>query len=383
MIIQQANRLNTTGEYYFAGKLREIARRKAAGENIINLGIGSPDLLPPDDGIQELIRHSARSDAHGYQSYTGIPQLRDAMARWYGKFFGVTLDPNAEILPLMGSKEGIMHISLAFLNPGDKVLVPDPGYPAYRAVAGIAGAEAVSYNLRGESGWLPDFAELKSLASDNVKILWLNYPHMPTGTRATRSLLARIISFAAENNILVVNDNPYSFILNKSPVSILSIPGAKEVAIELNSLSKSHNMAGWRIGCVAGKAEYLKCILTIKSNMDSGMFQPIQFAAAKALDHDGDWYRGINKEYGRRQVMALQVFDKLGVNYNRQQSGMFVWGKIPEGFKNSYTFSDHYLDGNAVFITPGAIFGNNGKNYVRISLCSSRQIFDEVLTRFD
>lgn len=381
MIIQKAHRLNSTGEYYFATKLREIARRKAGGEDIINLGVGSPDLLPPDDGVKELLKHSQQLDSHGYQSYTGIPQLRDAFARWYDKFFKVSLDPNAEILPLMGSKEGIMHISLAFLNPGDKVLVPDPGYPAYSAVAKLVGAEVIRYNLKEENNWLPDFEELEKAAREGVKILWLNYPHMPTGTKATRELLGKIIAFARAYKILVVNDNPYSFILNEEPLSILSIPGAKEVAIELNSLSKSHNMAGWRIGCVAGESDYLKCILTIKSNMDSGMFKPVQFAAAKALDKGDSWFREINSTYGQRQVLAMEIFDKLRIRYNKTQSGMFVWGKIPDAFENSYSFSDYYLDNQSVFITPGAIFGKNGESYVRISLCSSQEVFGTVLKR--
>jgi aspartate/methionine/tyrosine aminotransferase len=328
------------------------------------------------------MNHSRQHDVHGYQSYTGIPQLRDALSRWYKNFFKVPLNPDSEILPLMGSKEGIMHISLAFLNPGDKVLVPDPGYPTYAAVARIVGAEVIRYNLLEQNNWLPDFEELESAAKKGIKILWLNYPHMPTGTKATRTLLEKIIGYAQQHKILVVNDNPYSFILNEEPLSILSIPGAKEVAVELNSLSKSHNMAGWRIGCVAGKAEYLKCILAIKSNMDSGMFKPVQFAAAKALEKGATWYQEINKEYGHRQKLALGIFDKLRVEYGRDQSGMFVWGKIPPVFSDSYNFSDHYLNGNSVFITPGAIFGTNGNNYVRISLCSTQETFGEVLSRF-
>ncbi len=381
MIIEKANRLNTTEEYYFATKLREIAKRKATGEDIINLGIGSPDLMPPYAGIDELMKQSKNAESHGYQSYTGIPQLRQAFAGWYEEYFGVRLNPESEILPLMGSKEGIMHISLAFLNPGDKVLVPDPGYPAYNAVANIVGAGVIKYNLREENNWLPDFDELETLASEKVKILWLNYPHMPTGTKATKAMFEELISFARKYKILVVNDNPYSFILNEEPMSILSIPGAKEVVIELNSLSKSHNMAGWRIGCVAGNGDYLKCILAIKSNMDSGMFKPMQLAAVKALAKDRNWYRAINDEYAVRQLMAMEIFDGLKVKYVKAQSGMFVWGKIPDEFKDSYAFSDHYLNSKAVFITPGAIFGKNGEKYVRVSLCSTQEVFREVLRR--
>jgi len=381
MIIPKANRLNHTGEYYFAGKLREIARRNAEGEDIINLGIGSPDLLPPPTGLEELSVQSRQGDANGYQSYTGIPQLRQAFAEWYQKYFAVALDPDSEIMPLMGSKEGIMHISLAFLNPGNQVLVPDPGYPAYTSVAQIAGAEAVKYNLREENGWLPDFDELEKLINKRTRIIWLNYPHMPTGIRATKEFFGKITDFARQHKVLVVNDNPYSFILNDSPLSILSVPGAREVALELNSLSKSHNMAGWRIGIAAGKADYLRCILAIKSNMDSGMFKPLQMAAAKALESDDSWYNDINKEYAARQKMALEIFDDLEIRYAGQQSGMFVWGKIPERFPDSFAFSEHYLNSKKVFITPGAIFGTNGISYARISLCSPREIFIKVKNR--
>lgn len=381
MIIPKANRLNNTGEYYFAGKLREIARRKANGEDIINLGIGSPDLLPPSTGIEELTLRSRQGDANGYQSYTGIPGLRRAFAMWYKKYFHVALDPESEVLPLMGSKEGIMHISLAFLNPGDQVLVPDPGYPAYTSVAHIAGAKAVKYNLREENGWLPDFAELEKLVNSRTRILWLNYPHMPTGIRATKECFRKITNFARHHKVLVVNDNPYSFILNDDPLSILSVPGANDVALELNSLSKSHNMAGWRIGIVAGNAEYLKCVLAIKSNMDSGMFKPLQLAAIRALEADESWYRNINIEYAIRQKMAMELFDLVGIRYQKQQSGMFIWGKIPNRFADSYALSDHYLDRKKVFITPGAIFGNNGKYYARISLCSPQATFTEVKSR--
>lgn len=381
MIIPKANRLNHTGEYYFAGKLREIARRNAMGEDIINLGIGSPDLLPPPSGIEELSVQSRQGDANGYQSYTGIPLLRQAFAAWYNKYFGVELDPDSEIMPLMGSKEGIMHISLAFLNPGDRVLVPDPGYPAYTSVAQIAGAESVKYNLREENGWLPDFEELEQLINFRTRILWLNYPHMPTGVRATKECFEKVVEFAQHHSILVVNDNPYSFILNDSPLSILSVPGACEVALELNSLSKSHNMAGWRIGIAAGKSDYLKCILAIKSNMDSGMFKPLQLAAAKALEADDSWYRGINTEYALRQKMALELFDLMGIRYHKEQSGMFVWGRIPGQFKDSFAFSDHYLESKKIFITPGSIFGSNGNAYARISLCSPQEKFTEVKNR--
>lgn len=381
MIINPANRLNDTREYYFATKLREIAQRKAAGEPIINLGIGSPDLPPSTETIEELQHQAQNADNHGYQSYTGIPALRQAFAIWYQKHFQVGLNPENEILPLMGSKEGIMHISLAFLNPGDSVLVPDPGYPAYASVANIAGAKILKYNLTEENGWLPDFDELERLASQKPKILWLNYPHMPTGTKAGNQLFEQVIDFAAKHQILVVNDNPYSFILNNDPASILSVPGAKDVALELNSLSKSHNMAGWRIGMVAGKPEYIKHVLTIKSNMDSGMFKPLQLAAARALNVDGRWYADLNSVYGKRQKLALQIFDQLTVDYSQGQSGMFVWGRIPERFKDAYEFSDFYLDEYSIFITPGAIFGENGKQYVRISLCSPAAVFDEVLKR--
>ena len=381
MIIHPANRLNNTSEYYFAGKLREIARRRAAGEPIINLGIGSPDLTPAREAIDELKFQAVEDDVHGYQSYSGIPELRQAFADWYQKRFNVELNPDGEILPLMGSKEGIMHISLAFLNPGSSVLVPNPGYPAYAAVANIVGARVLNYNLSEKNGWLPDFDELENLAKHNPKILWVNYPHMPTGTNASKSLFEEIITFAQKHQILVVNDNPYSFILNQNPLSILSATEAKKVAIELNSLSKSHNMAGWRIGMVAGKSEYLKNILAIKSNMDSGMFKPMQLAAVKALNSDDSWYSNLNITYRKRQIPAFEIFDQLHVSYRENQSGMFVWGRIPDRFKDAYEFSDYYLNKYAVFITPGAIFGENGKQYVRISLCSPAEILSEVLER--
>ncbi len=382
MIIKPADRLNSTREYYFAGKLREIAQRRAAGEPIINLGIGSPDMVPAGEVIDELKTQAQKVDVHGYQSYSGIPELRQAFAGWYQNHFGVELNPECEILPLMGSKEGIMHISLAFLNPGDSVLIPDPGYPAYSAVANIVGAKVLKYNLTEQTEWLPDFDELESLARHNPNILWLNYPHTPTGTNANSQLFRQIIRFARKHQILVVNDNPYSFILNDNPLSILSVPGAKEVAIELNSLSKSHNMAGWRMGMVAGKSEFLRNILTIKSNMDSGMFKPMQHAAVRALSSDYSWYFNLNKTYKQRQKQAMEVFNLLHVAYRKNQSGMFIWGRIPDRYKDAYEFSDHYLNKHAVFITPGAIFGENGKQYVRISLCSPVKIFEEVLRRF-
>lgn len=381
MIINPANRLNNTREYYFATKLREIARRRAAGEPIINLGIGSPDMAPAGAVIDELKAQAEDPHVHGYQSYSGIPELRQAFAGWYQKHFKVALNPENEILPLMGSKEGIMHISLAFLNPGDTVLVPDPGYPAYAAVAGIVGAKVLKYNLTEHREWLPDFDELESLAQQRPKILWLNYPHMPTGTLASNLLLEKVLAFASKHKILVVNDNPYSFILNNNPCSILSVAGAKEVAIELNSLSKSHNMAGWRIGVAAGKAEYIKNILAIKSNMDSGMFKPLQLAAVKALKSNDSWYSDLNNIYRKRQKLAFEIFDRIRVEYRKNQSGMFIWGRIPERFKDAYELSDFYLDAHAVFITPGAIFGQNGKQYVRISLCSPAEILNEVLER--
>lgn len=381
MIIEPAERTHTVNEYYFAAKLRELEELKQQGKKILNLGIGSPDLMPHEEVIGELGLQSQQEGSNGYQSYTGIAALREAFAGWYKKYFGIDLDPAGEILPLMGSKEGIMHISMAFLNPGDGVLIPNPGYPTYSAASNLVGARLIEYDLKPENGWMPDLDELQAMDLSGVKLMWINYPNMPTGTKATVSFFEKLVNFAKQNRILICNDNPYSFILNDQPLSIFAAEGAKEVALELNSLSKSHNMAGFRMGMVAGQASYLKAILKIKSNMDSGMYRPIQLAAVKALQSPPEWYESINAEYKKRRQLAGAIFDQLGVKYDFSQSGMFLWGFIPEQFAGAISFSDYILAKYSLFITPGDIFGTNGKNHIRISLCSNQETFREALDR--
>jgi len=383
MIIEAAQRTNTVAEYYFSTKLREIEQQRRQGKKVLNLGIGNPDLMPSENVIQEIRNQSHLEGSNGYQSYTGLQELREAFAAWYQKYFSVKLNPNGEILPLMGSKEGIMHVSMAFLNPGDGVLVPNPGYPAYGAVTRLVGAQPMEYNLKLENGWLPDFNKLEEMDLTGVKLMWVNYPHMPTGTQATEELFGKLVDFAKRKSILICNDNPYSFILNDQPLSILSVEGAKDVAIELNSLSKSHNMAGFRIGMVAGDSEYLNHILKIKSNMDSGMYKPIQLAAVKALQNPPCWYDSINDEYKERRKLAASLFNSLGLEYDDKQAGLFLWGRIPFDFFDSYAFSDCLLKNYSLFITPGSIFGSNGSRYTRISLCSSREVFKEAISRIN
>ncbi len=381
MIIEAAQRTNTVAEYYFSTKLREIEEQRRQGKKVLNLGIGNPDLMPSENVIQEISAQSKLQGSNGYQSYTGLPELREAFAGWYKKYFDVELNPNDEILPLMGSKEGIMHISMAFLNPGDGVLIPNPGYPAYSAVTRMVGAQPVEYNLKPKNGWLPDFDRLEEMDLNGVKLMWVNYPHMPTGTRASKELFRQLVDFAKRKKILLCNDNPYSFILNDEPLSILSVKGAAEVAIELNSLSKSHNMAGFRMGMVAGHSDYLKHILKIKSNMDSGMYKPIQYAAVSALQNPPEWYESINNEYKVRRKLAGELFRKLGIDYDENQVGMFLWGHVPNDFFDSYAFSDCLLSNYSLFITPGSIFGSNGSRYTRISLCSNQGAFKEAIDR--
>lgn len=380
-MIQAAKRTLTVKEYYFSKKLQEIDTMNQKGADVINLGIGNPDLAVADDVIEQLHQSSAAPGNNGYQSYKGINELRQAFAYWYQQYYKVSLNPDSEILPLMGSKEGIMHISLAFLNPGDQVLIPNPGYPTYRSVSQIVGADILEYDLLDENSWYPDFEALEKLDLSKVKIMWVNYPNMPTGQPASIALFKSLIAFGKKHNILIVNDNPYSFILNDHPQSILSIPDAKSVALELNSLSKSHNMAGFRIGMVAGKSEFIQHVLKIKSNMDSGMYKPLQLAAVKALQSNADWYKSINAEYAKRRALAYQIFDMLGAQYTTEQKGMFIWAKIPDGFENAFDFSDLLLHQSKVFITPGGIFGSNGDNYVRISLCSPQNKLRETLQR--
>ncbi len=379
-MIQKANRLNEVKEYYFSKKLREVAALRNEGKPIINLAIGSPDLNPPLSVVEAIKNAMELPTAHQYQSYQGIPELREGIANFYKTNFRVTLNPANEILPLMGSKEGIMHISMAFLNPGDKVLIPNPGYPTYESVTRLLEAEPVFYDLKQESNWLPNFAEIEKQNLTMVKIMWVNYPHMPTGAMASKEVFEKLIAFGKKHNILIVNDNPYSFVLNNNPISILEVENAKEVAIELNSLSKTFNMAGWRVGMVVGNAEIIKTILEVKSNMDSGMFFGIQKGAVEALKLSEDWFVQQNDIYKKRQAAVREIFDALGCTYNKNYGGLFVWAKLPKG-KDATEFTDKLLYENDVFITPGNIFGSNGEGYIRASLCVSETVLKEVLNR--
>ena len=382
MIIQPAQRTSTVKEYYFSRKLKEIDRMNAERpEPVINLGIGAPDGMPPAAAIDALVESAVQKGNHAYQSYVGIPQLRKAFADWYSRYYGVTLDPACEIQPLVGSKEGILLVSLAFLDKGDKVLVPDPGYPTYSSASRLAEAEIIPYDLNEEDGWQPDFEKLERMDLDGVKIMWTNYPNMPTGAAASMALYEKLVDFGRRHGILVCNDNPYSFILNDNPLSILAVPGAKECCLELNSLSKAHNMSGWRIGMVAADREIISEILKVKSQMDSGMFKPLQLAAVAALSMGPEWFTELNTEYRKRKVLAGEIFDIIGADYDSNSSGMFLWGRIREdnpllggtsdGEKSfGETVSDRILHDAGVFITPGFIFGRNGRNHIRISLCA-------------
>ncbi len=370
-MIEPAQRLSSVKEYYFSKKLKEISDLRKSGKNILNLGIGNPDLPPSEQTLKALHINSAQADNHGYQSYSGNPDLRKAFVKWYANHFRVNLDPDKETLPLIGSKEGIMHISMAFVNPGDGVLIPDPGYPAYKSVAELVGAKLYTYNLKEENGWLPDFDELEKLDLEQIKLMWINYPNMPTGTKANYEILEKIVNFGIKHKILIVNDNPYSFILNNKPVSIFNIEQAKHIALELNSLSKSHNMAGWRIGVVVGNEQYISNILKVKSNVDSGMFLPLQLAAVEALNSPQSWYDNLNAEYSKRRKFAEEIMNVLHCTFDAKQAGMFLWAKIPSGYTNSYEFSDYLLYKYDLFITPGGIFGKNGEKYIRISLAGN------------
>lgn len=381
MQMQKANRLSGIGEYYFSQKLREIDQLNQAGKNIINLGIGSPDLPPHPDVIKVLQAESAKPNTHAYQSYKGSPILRKAIADWYQNWYQVELNPDEEILPLIGSKEGIMHICMTYLNEGDKVLIPNPGYPTYASAVQLAGGIPVPFELKEINQWEPDFDALSRMDLTGVKMMWVNYPQMPTGKLPSDELFTKIIQFGIQHQILICHDNPYSFILNDHPKSILSIPGAKEVAIELNSLSKSQNMAGWRLGMLCASKEKINDILTFKSNMDSGMFLPIQLAAAKALSLGKDWYDSINAIYAGRREKVFQLLDLLECVFEKDQAGMFVWAKIPIEYKDDFALSDHVLYNHQIFITPGGIFGSAGNGYVRISLCASEEKLDEAIKR--
>ena len=380
-MINPANRISNVEEYYFSTKLKEIDRMRAEGKDVINLGIGNPDFPPAPEVLEKLNESSLNAKNHGYQSYIGIPELRNAFADWYKKYFNVTLDSNSEILPLMGSKEGVMHISMAFLNQGDEVLLPNPGYPTYTSVTKLVGAVPLYYDLKEENNWQPDFNQIENNDLSKVKLMWVNYPNMPTGAAANENIMRKLIAFGKKHNILICNDNPYSFILNPKQFSILSIDGAKDIAIELNSLSKSHNMAGWRMGMVASNPEFISYILRVKSNMDSGMFRPLQEATALALSLDDNWYQSINKTYRERRIFACKLMDLLNCSYDRNQVGMFIWGRIPDGMPNGSYLSDIILQKANVFITPGIIFGSNGDKYIRISLCTKEELLEEAIAR--
>jgi len=380
MSIQTAKRLETVEEYYFSKKLREVRALAASGKPILNMAIGSPDLDPPKEVVQAIQSAVVLDGAHKYQSYQGIPELRQAIADFYNNKYTVELNPENEILPLMGSKEGIMHISLAYLNEGDEVLVPNPGYPTYTSVTNLVGAKPVFYDLVASNGWEPDFDALSRKDLSKVKIMWINYPHMPTGANGNVNLFKKLIAFAKEHNILLVKDNPYSFILNDSPLSILSIDGAKEVALELNSLSKTFNMAGWRVGMVSGSKDKIEAILKVKSNMDSGMFQGIQKGAIAALNISDSWYSEMNTIYRERRELIWELASVLGCTYDKTATGMFVWAKLPSGI-NAMEFIDAILYQNSVFITPGDIFGSNGEGYIRFSLCVTKENIKEAIKR--
>lgn len=368
--IKPSDRVNRVKEYYFARKLREIADLNAKGFDIISLGIGGPDRMPASEVIETLCEAARRPDTHSYQPFAGLPELRRAMASWYMNNYGVEINPDNEILPLIGSKEGILHISMAFLNSGDGVLVPNPGYPTYTSVSNLVGAEIFSYDLKDENGWQPDFDALEKLPLDRIKLMWVNYPHMPTGTPATRELLQRIVDFGRKHNIVIAHDNPYSFILNPEPMSIMQIPDAKEICIEMNSLSKSHNMAGWRVAMLTSNPEFVQWVVKVKSNVDSGQFKPVMLAATKALSLGREWHDELNTEYAERRKIAEEIMTKLGCSFNPAQRGLFLWGRLPKEETSAEKFCDNILYNNRVFITPGFIFGSNGEGYVRISLCA-------------
>ena len=382
-MIQPADRIASTSEYYFSRKLKEVARLNAEGMDIISLAIGSPDMPPSPQTIETLCEEAHKADAHGYQPTVGIPQLRKAMAGFYRRWYGVELDPDTEIQPLIGSKEGILHITLALCNPGGKVLVPNPGYPTYTSLSRILGQEVIYYDLKEERGWHPDFDQLEGMDLSGVKILWTNYPHMPTGGRATRELYEQLVDFARRKGLVVVNDNPYSFILNEGEkLSILQVEGAKDCCIELNSMSKSHNMPGWRVGLLASNATIISWVLKIKSNIDSGTFRPLQLAAAKAYDNSDEWHRQADVEtYRHRRELAEQIMTTLGCTFDPRQQGLFLWGRIPEEVDDVESLTERVLHEARVFITPGFIFGSNGKRYIRISLCAKDKQMEEALKR--
>ena len=381
-MIVPAERLKLVSEYYFSRKLKEVAQMNAEGKDIISLAIGSPDMPPSQQTIDKLCEVANRPDAHGYQPTMGTPELRNAMADFYQRWYGVELNPQTEIQPLIGSKEGILHVTLAFVNPGEQVLVPNPGYPTYTSLSKILGAEIVNYNLLENNGWQPDFEALEKMDLSKVKLMWTNYPNMPTGGAARMETYERLVAFAQKHQIVVVNDNPYSFILNEKPMSLLQVPGAKECCIEFNSMSKTHNMPGWRVGMLASNAQFVQWILKIKSNIDSGTFRGIQLAAAEAYRNDPEWHREANiNTYRRRRAVAEKIMTTLGCSYDLNQVGMFLWGKIPAHYSNAEELTERVLHEARVFITPGFIFGSNGERYIRISLCAKEDKLEAALQR--
>jgi len=383
-MIQPAERLSLVSEYYFSRKLKEVAQMNAEGKDVINLAIGSPDMPPSEKTIERLCEVARQADTHGYQPTMGTPELREAMTDFYQRWYGVELNAKTEIQPLIGSKEGILHVTLAFVNPGDEVLVPNPGYPTYTSLSRLLGAKVVNYNLREDNGWQPDFDELERMDLSRVKLMWTNYPNMPTGANAQMQTYERLVKFAREKNIVVVNDNPYSFILNERPLSLLQVPGAKDCCIEFNSMSKSHNMPGWRVGLCATNATFISWILKVKSNIDSGTFRAIQLAAAEAYRNEPDWHRQANLDtYAARRHHAEQLMRVLGCTFDPAQVGMFLWGRIPESYENAEQLTERVLHEARVFITPGFIFGSNGERYIRISLCAKEEKIKEALRRVE
>lgn len=378
---QIADRLKNTDEYYFSKKLREIEKMNLQGKRVLNLGIGSPDLAPPSVVVETLVKEAQVPTNHGYQNYKGILPFRQAIADWYGRYYGVSLDAETEVLPLMGSKEGIMHICMTYLQEGDECLIPNPGYPSYQSAVRISGAKPLFYELSEENNWLPDLNELEKLNLDKVKMMWINYPHMPTGGTASLDFFEKLIAFAKKNEILICHDNPYSFIMTEKPFSLLSIPGAIEVALELNSFSKTFNMAGWRMGMLIASEERISQVLRFKSNMDSGMFLPLQKAAIKALSIGEEWYKNLNEVYRKRRLKVFELLDLLDCTYNKNQVGLFVWASIPKRYHDGYALSDEVLHSANVFITPGGIFGSAGNRYIRISLCSDEAVLDLAIQR--
>ena len=381
-MIQPAERLNNVQEYYFSRKLKEVARMNAEGKDIISLAIGSPDMPPSPETIEKLCEVAHDPDAHGYQPTSGTPELREAMAGYYKRWYGVDIDPRTEIQPLIGSKEGILHITLAFCNPGDKVLVPNPGYPTYTSLSKILGQEIVNYNLCEDKGWQPDWEQLEKMDLNGVRLMWTNYPNMPTGGNAMMETYIKLVRFAKKHDIVVVNDNPYSFIINEHPISLLQVPGAKDCCIELNSMSKSHNMPGWRVGLCATNATFISWILKIKSNIDSGTFRGLQLAAAQAYHNSDEWHHTANfQTYKRRRDIAEEIMKTMGCTFDTSQVGMFLWGRIPDSYKDCEKLTERILHEARVFITPGFIFGSNGNRYVRISLCAKDEKMREALGR--